>query len=65
MSYPFQVRSQEEYTNAYTRSVEDPEAFWSEVADSFLWRRKWNKALNWNFTEPRVSWFEGSFSECT
>ncbi len=42
---------------AYKKSVEDPEAFWGEIADSFTWRKKWDKTLEWNFTEPSVKWF--------
>jgi len=47
----------EEYQRIYQRSIADPEAFWSEVAGDFVWRRKWDKVLEWNFTEPRVKWF--------
>jgi acetyl-CoA synthetase len=47
----------EEYKSEYKRSVENPEAFWAEVAESFQWRKKWDKVLEWNFTEPNVQWF--------
>ncbi len=59
MSYPFQIRSMEEYKKAYSESVSQPEKFWASVAENFLWRKKWNKVLEWNFKEPRVKWFEG------
>jgi acetyl-CoA synthetase len=57
MSYPYQVKSYEEYLQAYKKSVDHPGEFWSEVASQFLWRKKWDKALEWNFKEPRVQWF--------
>jgi acetyl-CoA synthetase len=60
MSYPFQIKTYEEYQKAYKRSVEDPEGFWGDVASSFYWRKRWNKVLDWNFKEPRVEWFSGS-----
>ncbi len=60
MSYPFQVRSMEQYKEAYKKSVEQPEEFWAGVAENFHWRKKWNKVLNWNFKEPRVEWFAGA-----
>ena len=60
MSYPFQIKSFEQYLETYKRSVDDPEGFWGEVADSFKWRKKWNKVLNWNFTEPKIEWFAGA-----
>jgi acetyl-CoA synthetase len=58
MSYPYQIKSAEEYKTAYKKSVDDPEGFWADVAESFLWRRKWDKVLEWNFKEPKVEWFK-------
>lgn len=58
MSYPFQIKTFEEYHSAYKRSVEDPEGFWAEVAENFQWKKKWSKVLNWNFKEPKVEWFK-------
>ena len=57
MSYPYQVRSLEAYQEAYKKSVEDPEGFWADVAGNFLWHKKWDKVLNWNFSEPKIEWF--------
>ena len=57
MSYPYQIRTKEDYDKAYQKSVNDPEGFWSEVAADFYWRRKWDKTLEWNFSEPAVQWF--------
>jgi acetyl-CoA synthetase len=59
MSYPYQFKSLDEYKAAYKNSTEDPSGFWSQVAENFLWRKKWDKTLQWNFTEPSVKWFEG------
>jgi len=60
MYYPYQLQSKEEYEEAYKKSIEDPEGFWSEVARSFLWKKTWNKVLDWNFTEPNIKWFQGA-----
>lgn len=59
MSYPYQIKSLEAYHAAWKKSVEDPEGFWSAVASTFLWRKKWHTTLEWNFTEPDVKWFAG------
>ena len=59
MSYPNQIKSYEEYQAEYKRSIEDPAGFWGEIAESFVWRKKWDNVLNWNFTEPKVEWFSG------
>ncbi len=59
MSYPFQIKSLEEYKSTYKRSVENPEGFWADVASNFQWRKPWEKVLDWNFLEPHVRWFMG------
>jgi acetyl-CoA synthetase len=57
MNYPYQISSPEQYKDAWQKSVEQPEAFWADVAENFEWRKKWDKVLEWNFKEPRVQWF--------
>ncbi|MEO8771477.1 MAG: acetate--CoA ligase [Ferruginibacter sp.] len=60
MSYPYQLKSFEEYKQAYKASVEDPENFWASVAENFKWQRRWDTVLNWNFKEPKIEWFKGA-----
>jgi acetyl-CoA synthetase len=60
MSYPYQIKSLEQYHNDYKKSVDDPEAFWGAVAENFQWRKKWSKVLDWNFTNPKVEWFKNA-----
>ena len=59
MSYPYQIKSFEEYKEVYQKSIEDPGAFWASVAEHFTWRKKWDTALEWNFKEPKIEWFKG------
>jgi len=59
MPYPYQITSEEDYKTAYRKSVEDPEGFWAEIAETFSWRKKWDTVLNWNFEEPKIEWFKG------
>jgi acetyl-CoA synthetase len=51
------INNFEEYTREYEMSVKDPEGFWAEKAEYFLWKKKWDRVLEWNFTEPKVKWF--------
>ncbi|MFZ9846800.1 MAG: acetate--CoA ligase [Flavobacteriales bacterium] len=51
------IRTFEDYQREYKKSVDQPEAFWAEQAESFVWKKKWDKVLNWNFKEPKVEWF--------
>ena len=60
MSYPYQIRSMEEYESAYQKSVNEPVEFWSSVASNFQWKQGWDKILDWNFKEPRIEWFKGA-----
>ncbi|OQP66980.1 acetyl-coenzyme A synthetase [Niastella vici] len=59
MSYPYQIKSVDQYNAAYEKSVKDPEGFWGEVAANFYWRKKWDKVLEWNFKKPTIKWFGG------
>ncbi|MEI6947906.1 acetate--CoA ligase [Paraflavisolibacter sp. H34] len=58
MSYPYQIKSLEQYQEVYRKSVDQPEEFWGEIAENFQWRKKWDKVLDWNFTEPNIKWFQ-------
>jgi acetyl-CoA synthetase len=49
----------EGYNAAYARSISDPQGFWAEVAENFLWKKRWDKVLDWNFMEPKIQWFAG------
>jgi acetyl-CoA synthetase len=51
------ISSLDQYHAVYKKSVESPEQFWAEIADSFLWHQKWDNVLKWNFHEPDVKWF--------
>jgi acetyl-CoA synthetase len=45
------------YIHEYQKSIIQPEAFWSRIAENFYWRKNWDKTLKWNFKEPRIEWF--------
>ena len=59
MAYPYQITSLDQYKQDYQNSIDNPEEFWSTIAGYFEWRKKWDKTLEWNFTEPNVKWFIG------
>ena len=47
----------EEYNKLYKYSIDNPEQFWSDVADSFIWKKKWSKVLEYDFSKPKFEWF--------
>ena len=55
-----QIQSFAEYKTTYQESVDNPEAFWANVADHFTWRTPWKTVLDWDFTKPEVKWFAGA-----
>ncbi len=57
----YHIKHLEEYWQVYRKSVRNPENFWEEIAEEhFLWRKKWDKVLSWDFSKPEVKWFEGA-----
>ena len=57
----YHIKHLEEYYQVYRKSVREPENFWEEIAEEhFMWQRKWDKVLSWDFSKPEVKWFEGA-----
>lgn len=57
----YHIKHLEEYYQVYRKSVREPENFWEEVAEEhFMWHKKWDKVLSWDFTKPEIKWFEGA-----
>ena len=54
------IESIQDYEAEYRKSIENPEAFWAEIADDFKWRKKWSKILEWDFKKPEIKWFLGA-----
>lgn len=55
-----EIRSFTAYQEAYKQSIEEPEAFWATLAEDFVWKKKWDRVLEWDFTKPEVKWFGGA-----
>jgi acetyl-CoA synthetase len=50
-----------QYKEMYERSISDPDGFWAEQADQFVtWFKKWDRVLDWDFTQGHIRWFEGA-----
>ena len=48
------------YFKKYEQSVKDPEKFWAEIADTFIWKKKWDKVLDWDFDSVDIKWFKNA-----
>jgi acetyl-CoA synthetase len=53
------INSIEQYEDMYKRSLEDPEGFWSEHAESLDWYKKWDKVHSFDPEKIEIKWFEG------
>jgi len=57
----YHIKQFEEYFQVYRKSVRNPEQFWEEIAEEhFVWRKKWDNVLSWDFAKPEIKWFEGA-----
>mgnify|MGYP003958184527 CR=1 FL=1 len=51
------ISDMDEYHRIHRRSVEDPDAYWAEVAEQFHWFKRWDTVKKWD--APWVEWFVG------
>ena len=57
----FHINSTKKYNNSYKKSVENPEAFWGELASkNFIWNEKWSKVVDFDFNKAKISWFKNA-----
>jgi len=53
------IKTFEQYEKEYQQSIEQPEIFWAKIAEEFVWIKKWDKVLEWEFFTPKIEWFQG------
>ncbi|MGB1017509.1 MAG: acetate--CoA ligase [Chitinophagales bacterium] len=57
----YHIKNLEEYFQVYRKSVSEPENFWAEIAEEhFVWQKKWNKVLEYDFEQAKFEWFKGA-----
>ncbi|MEX0982949.1 MAG: acetate--CoA ligase [Bacteroidales bacterium] len=57
----YHIKHLEEYFQVYRKSITEPENFWEEIAEEhFLWHKRWDKVLEWDFEKPEMKWFSGA-----
>ena len=50
-------KNTEEYNKLYKQSVDNPDVFWNDVAESFIWKKKWSNIVDFDFSKPSFKWF--------
>jgi len=51
----------DKYAAMYRHSIETPDSFWAEQADTFIdWYRRWDSVCEADFVAGRFAWFSGA-----
>jgi acetyl-CoA synthetase len=62
-------QNMDQYLEMYNRSIEDPESFWAEEADKFVWFKKWDQVRKYNYNVNdgpiSIEWFKGGKTNIT
>jgi acetyl-CoA synthetase len=57
----YHINGLEEYFQVYRQSIDHPEKFWEEIAqENFIWQKRWDSVLEWDFEKPEIKWFDGA-----
>jgi len=63
------IQNMDQYQEMYERSIKDPEGFWAEQAEQFIWFKKWDKVRNFNYNVKKgkifIEWFQGAKTNIT
>ncbi|MBI5427766.1 MAG: acetate--CoA ligase [Nitrospinae bacterium] len=63
------IKSMDQYREMYARSITDPDGFWAEQAERFVWSKKWDKVRAFNYDVGRgrvfIEWFKGGKTNIT
>ena len=51
------IGSKADYERLYRESLDEPEKFWAREAEELVWRKKWDRVLEWD--APNAKWFVG------
>lgn len=55
-----EINNMRSYKAIYNWSVRDPEGFWGQLAEQLDWYKKWDKFLEYDFTDnPEIRFFVG------
>ena len=56
---PAHVPSLDKYQEIYKHSIENPEKFWSEIAQRIDWIKSWDTVKKHDFINGEIEWFSG------
>lgn len=53
------IESIDQYHDFYKKSLNEQDAYWAKVAESFTWKKKWDSVQSGDFKNLDIKWFEG------
>ncbi|MEE8205417.1 MAG: acetate--CoA ligase [Nitrospinaceae bacterium] len=63
------IQNMDQYREMYERSIKDPEGFWAEQAEQFIWFKKWDQVRDFNYDVKKgkifIEWFRGAKTNIT
>jgi len=63
------IKDMSQYQKLYERSINDPEGFWNDEAEKFIWFKKWEVVRDYNYNvndgKVFVEWFKGGKTNMT
>lgn len=63
------IKNFDEYQRLYKKSIGNPDEFWTEMAESFFWEKKWDAVRSHNYSLSKgpihIEWFKGAKTNIT
>ncbi|MGV7222516.1 MAG: acetate--CoA ligase [Nitrospinales bacterium] len=63
------IKDMSQYQKLYERSINDPDGFWNDEAEKFVWFKKWDVVRDYNYNvndgKVFVEWFKGGKTNIT
>ena len=53
----YKIKNLDDFNNQRKMAANEPELFWSEIANTFEWNKKWKNTLKYNWSIPNTEWF--------
>ena len=53
----YKIKNLDDFNNQRKMAANEPELFWSGIASTFQWNKKWKNTLKYDWSIPNTEWF--------
>ena len=53
----YKIKNLDDFNNQRKMATNEPELFWSGIASTFQWNKKWKNTLKYDWSIPNTEWF--------